>query len=162
MRFRKLTDLRKISGVYAIAFETTDKKYIGSSVDVYKRIQDHLRDLRRGTHHSPLLQNSFNKYGEKDLYFCLMEDCAPDQLKEIEQIFIDCNGTLNANPSAKIGGACPNREALSRATKAAWDSGRMQGRRGKPHSAATKSMMSEARTAYWRKRHEQRTSHKAT
>jgi len=50
-----------ISGVYAIWCNGNQKIYIGSSVDILKRINQHKRELRTGKHHNPILQRSWNK-----------------------------------------------------------------------------------------------------
>lgn len=53
-----------ISGVYAIINRTNGKVYIGSSADVFARLQWHQGFLRRGKHTNPHLQRAWNVYGE--------------------------------------------------------------------------------------------------
>lgn len=63
--------IKKI-GVYKI--EIGGKFYIGSTVSSFKRRWGtHLQEFRKGTHDNPYLQNAFNKYGEGDLKFTIIE-----------------------------------------------------------------------------------------
>jgi group I intron endonuclease len=64
---------KRLSGIYKIRSITNNKEYIGSSVNIYKRFKDHKRLLKRNKHHSHHLQNHFNKYGEDDLEFTIIE-----------------------------------------------------------------------------------------
>jgi len=43
--------------------------YIGSSVDMLKRKNQHLRELRSNKHHSYHLQNAFKECGETNFKF---------------------------------------------------------------------------------------------
>lgn len=52
------------TGVYGILNTATGKWYIGSSIELSKRMGRHLWELRSGRHHSPKLQRSFTKHGE--------------------------------------------------------------------------------------------------
>jgi group I intron endonuclease len=70
---RKRDDARGVSGIYAIRHRETGKLYIGSSLDVGGRWKWHLRDLRAGRHHSPRLQNAWNKHGAEAFDFILVE-----------------------------------------------------------------------------------------
>ncbi|MGM1447547.1 NUMOD3 domain-containing DNA-binding protein [Bacillus cereus group sp. BceL305] len=80
----------KIIGVYAILNLNNGKVYIGSSVDVFKRWGDHTRELERGNHHSPRLQNSWDKHGEDAFSFEIIDDVGDkDRLIKQEQYWID-------------------------------------------------------------------------
>jgi group I intron endonuclease len=78
------------SGIYQIqSIAHPEKCYIGSALVLSKRWRTHLWNLRRGTHHSRALQNHFNKYGEADLVFAILELCLPAFLIPIEQGYLD-------------------------------------------------------------------------
>lgn len=78
-----------MTGVYAIR-NRNGHQYIGSSVEVENRWKAHLRDLRRGTHHSGHLQNAYNKYGESAFAFVVLEVVAnPEDLVVREQFYLD-------------------------------------------------------------------------
>lgn len=77
-------------GVYAILCVPTGKMYIGSSiVDMLWRIGCHIKALGRGTHSSPYLQHSWDKYGRKGFKFCRVESCLPEKCLEREQYWLD-------------------------------------------------------------------------
>lgn len=86
-----------ISGIYKIeSISNPDKIYIGSSIDVRKRIVLHLYKLRLQNHHNPILQNYYNKYGKNDLKFSLILGCSKEELIKNEQFFLDVfNPQLN-------------------------------------------------------------------
>jgi group I intron endonuclease len=75
-------------GVYAIINRHNGKLYIGSSVRIENRWQDHLRLLQEGNHHNYYLQAIFTKYGKDNLEFKIIETCKKDCLKEREQYFM--------------------------------------------------------------------------
>ena len=59
----------KISGIYKIVNTVNGKKYVGSAVDIKRRWQAHKLRLRKNNHHSPKLQNAWNKHGESSFTF---------------------------------------------------------------------------------------------
>jgi group I intron endonuclease len=77
-------------GVYKIQSKIKPfRLYIGSSVNVKIRWQDHRYKLGKQKHSSIILQNHVNKYGIKDLEFKLITSCEKSELIEQEQYFID-------------------------------------------------------------------------
>lgn len=83
--------LRK-SGIYAIKKEDAIV-YVGSSVNMWRRLNEHLSRLRRinpnKQHFNPHLQNSWDKYGEDVFEFVVLEECEVDQLLIREQHYLD-------------------------------------------------------------------------
>lgn len=55
--------LSKSSGIYQIKNLTNNKIYIGSAVNIQRRIYEHQLYLKKGLHHNQHLQRSVNKYG---------------------------------------------------------------------------------------------------
>lgn len=80
--------------IYQIREITTGRVYVGSTVNFPRRKIDHLRLLKRGKHHSYLLQKSWEEHGENDFTFDIIE-MVPSQcdLFDREQHWID---TLHA------------------------------------------------------------------
>jgi len=79
-----------IPGIYKISSKIKpSREYYGSSQDVFGRLKMHLRDLRRGKHHSLKLQYHYNKYGEADLIFQMVLGCDIIDLIKTEQYFLD-------------------------------------------------------------------------
>lgn len=62
-----------MKAIYCITNKITGKRYIGSALNFYSRKRCHLSYLRRGIHHSPYLQRSWNKYKEENFDFIILE-----------------------------------------------------------------------------------------
>lgn len=77
-----------VSGVYRIVNIVTGKSYIGSSVNIRRRIREHFSDLRCGRHQNPYLQSSFCKHGEDSFRFEVVEGCGQDIMQEREVYWI--------------------------------------------------------------------------
>ena len=73
------------SGIYQIHSILTGRVYIGSAVNLKRRKQRHLLDLKDNKHDNPYLQRHYNKYGI-DLQFSVIERCSKEKLIEREQI----------------------------------------------------------------------------
>lgn len=80
---------KKVSGIYCIQNTITEKVYIGSAVNVKHRLLSHKSVLKRNKHHSKHLQNSWNKYGETNFSFYILEEVDKNQLIEREQFYLD-------------------------------------------------------------------------
>lgn len=83
------TNIPRSSGIYKIVCRTTKKVYIGSAVNLRGRKDYHLYHLRRGDHDNRYLQNAWNKYGEADFDFQVIELILVPFLLEREQYWID-------------------------------------------------------------------------
>lgn len=74
MAIENLSRNTRTSGIYRITCLPTSKIYIGSSIDVYKRICTHKFQLRRNKHPNQYLQRAWNKYLEDSFKFELIEE----------------------------------------------------------------------------------------
>lgn len=63
----------KLGGIYSITSKVNGKRYIGSSATINTRWKNHKQDLKDNRHHSDHLQKHYNKYGEDDLLFTVVE-----------------------------------------------------------------------------------------
>lgn len=78
------------SGIYIITNTQSQKIYIGSAVNFFKRFKVHLCTLKKGSHDNNHLQKSFLKYGEDAFEFSdleLVEDL--DSIVKREQFYLD-------------------------------------------------------------------------
>ena len=79
------------------------KFYIGASIDVERRWKEHKSTLRRNAHHSKRMQNAWNKYGEQNFSWEILEECDVDSLSSVEQSWIDktrcCDKNIGFNIS---------------------------------------------------------------
>lgn len=92
-----LEDLNK-NGIYAIVNKITSKFYLGSAASVddclcktgfYYRWVKHLSDLKNNQHHCLHLQRAWNKYGQENFDFKILEFCESDKCIEVEQMYLD-------------------------------------------------------------------------
>lgn len=84
----------KLSGIYKIqSLIKPERCYVGSSINISKRWDVHIKSLRNDKHHSKKLQRHFNKYGESDLQFSILIGCEKTELIKIEQYFIDSHNS---------------------------------------------------------------------
>lgn len=77
-----------ISGIYQIKNLVDGKIYVGSSSIIQKRKTQHYLNLRKGTHPNQKLQNAWNKYGENNFEFSIVEKCEIHDLLYREQFYI--------------------------------------------------------------------------
>lgn len=64
--------------IYKIVNKITEECYVGSALNFYKRKYYHIYDLKNQKHHSPILQNSWNKYGSDVFDFIVIEEIEKD------------------------------------------------------------------------------------
>jgi len=80
----------KESVIYAIINIVDQKLYIGSAVQARRRKQEHLSRLRNGNHCNTHLQGAYNKYGEENFKFVVLNKVSNiKELDKYEQIWID-------------------------------------------------------------------------
>lgn len=63
----------KKSGIYAIVNITNGHKYIGQSLDLAKRKEQHFKDLASNRHANKYLQNAYNLHGKAFFSFTIIE-----------------------------------------------------------------------------------------
>jgi hypothetical protein len=80
------------SGIYQIRCLPTGKIYIGSASNLRTRWGQHRRKLRRGTHHNTYLQAAWDKHGETNFAFTIVELVEKPDLLEAEQGWLDRTG----------------------------------------------------------------------
>lgn len=96
------------SGIYKIINIINNKIYIGSANNFTSRFGVHRYDLRNNKHHNIYLQRSWNKYGEQNFKFEIIENCKNQDLLIREQYYID---TLNPEYNiCKIAGSTKGRK----------------------------------------------------
>ena len=57
--------------VYALKHNQTGRIYVGRTVDLMKRIDNHFHQLRHGKHHVELMQSDFNNLGGDYIVYAL-------------------------------------------------------------------------------------------
>lgn len=137
------------SGLYWIRNLWDGKRYVGSSIDVPRRLRAHRSLLERGVHDNIHLQRAWNRDGVESFVFECVRQVVKRNLREREQRLLDRvvgnKRYYNINPAADVppdrtGQRMP-RDVVRRVTKKI---------RGKPKSEAHKRALSEARKKLWR------------
>ena len=82
-------------GVYRIKNLINGKCYYGSSKNIEKRWSRHKRELNNNTHINCILQRAWDKYGENNFIFEIIEVCAINVLLETEQKYLDLQPDYN-------------------------------------------------------------------
>lgn len=79
---------RNKCGVYIIRNKLNNKFYIGSSKSILKRIQEHRCRFKKNDGINKHIQNAYNKYGESNFEYNVLDICTPDDKYDREQVFL--------------------------------------------------------------------------
>ena len=90
--------------IYQIRNLINNKVYIGQTVDETRRRCNHFFLLRKGIHHSQKLQRAYNKYGESNFVFEVLEECEKSQLNDKEKWWIANKDSYNSGYNCNEGG----------------------------------------------------------
>lgn len=98
------SSIKDIYGVYRIVNNLNCKIYIGSSIHVNKRLDEHKNTLNNNCHHNRHLQRAWNKYGEENFSFEIVEilDSDVDILRQREQYWMDYYKSYDLNVGYNI------------------------------------------------------------
>jgi group I intron endonuclease len=148
-------DTGKISGIYKIVNKVNSKYYVGSSNNILKRWNNHKSNLRRKIHKSPHLQSAWNKYGELNFDFIIVENCDIDKLLIIEQKYLDvsilekniCYNTLYMaeRPMTGIKHSDKTKNKISKSVNNYYQKGYSSWNKGKCLSQTHRDKISETR-----------------
>ena len=92
-------DTKTSVGIYKIINKINGKYYVGSSKNIddnFGRWYKHKYYLNKNKHHNSHLQNSWNKCGENNFEWTIVELCEESDLLKIEQKYLD-EAKLNKN-----------------------------------------------------------------
>lgn len=141
----------RICGIYCIENTVNHKRYIGQSVDIYKRWQTHRYLLNANKHDNDYLQKAWNKYGEDNFIFSILELCNKGELSQTETKYINIYQTLSEDYGYNLQSGGASQYCLSDATKQKISqalTGKMAGknnpRYGKPVSDETREKIRQA------------------
>lgn len=105
LEFRKYNN---VAGIYMFRNKINDKKYIGQSVNLYKRLRDHLSRIKRGESNK-VLYRAIYKYGLENFEITILSTFRPhDQLRQnlnlAEKIYIQFFDTYKNGYNSTLGG----------------------------------------------------------
>ena len=92
------------SGIYAIVNLINGKRYVGQTYDLHHRWIRHKSYLKNNTNHNRHLQAAWNKYGEENFKYEVLEKCDFDLLDEREIYWINYYDCLNNGYNFSEGG----------------------------------------------------------
>ena len=141
-----------MTGIYYIRNKINDKMYIGQSTNIDARWSHHKTDLRNNNHHNHHLQYAWNKYGEDNFEFNVIQECNIDELDSKEMYYIKKYKTFTDGYNLDQGGAGirgykhteESKKKMSENSKGKF-CGEDSPHWGKPKSEETKKKISEAR-----------------
>ena len=77
-------------GVYCFLNLCNGKRYVGQSINIRRRYNSHKYELKNGKHHNQHLQRAWNKYGNKNFKYIILEICRDEEHAiEREQYWAD-------------------------------------------------------------------------
>jgi group I intron endonuclease len=82
-------------GVYKITNGCNLKCYIGSSKYLPYRWYRHKTELRKNNHCNQHLQRAWDKYGEENFYFTILQECEEEVLADCESHWMQQYDSLN-------------------------------------------------------------------
>jgi group I intron endonuclease len=104
MKFIEMNKYKNKMGIYKITTLHNGKIYIGKTEDRFiERYWNHYWHLKSGSHYNGYLQNVFNKYGDFDFEFSVIEECDYD-IMEREIYYIDLYQCMSDGYNMTVGG----------------------------------------------------------
>lgn len=120
-----MADKIKTPVIYKITNLITNKFYIGSTNNFHLRKYSHLNHLRKNKHCNKILQNSWNKHGETNFTFEIIEHTTQSNLMILEQYYLDLYKPYNNDVGYNISKlAIPNNFGVKHITnQIPWNKG---------------------------------------
>lgn len=87
-------EFKQQPGIYKITCLVSGKVYVGSSINISKRVTVHKENLKKNKHHNPHLQYAYNKHEAENFKFEAIEYCDESELMNNEEKWInyyECN-----------------------------------------------------------------------
>lgn len=136
-----------VSGIYKIVCNANDRYYYGASRNVAKRLKSHRRLLKIGTHANPMLQSSWNKYGESFFTMQLVELVETDRLFMVEDIYLQEHVGAPKCMNIRHSGYTPNKKPSSQVSRERMSQAALGNKShlGHRHSEETKAKLREVR-----------------
>lgn len=100
--------------IYSITNKTNNKKYIGKTIDLKHRWNNHIYDLSNNKHHSCKLQNAWLKYGQNNFQFDIVEEVDEINLNDREKYWIQYYDTYLNGYNETFGGDGCGHEVLQK------------------------------------------------
>lgn len=107
MAVKHIKDFKGKSGVYLWTHRLTSRQYVGSSADLFKRLQDYFQRSQlqmQAKNSNSLICKTILKYGISKFSLSIQETNSPESFLELEQLYLDkylliFNMRRNATPA---------------------------------------------------------------
>jgi len=145
----------KVCGIYLIRNKINGKCYVGQSIDIEKRFNQHKKLTGSG-----YIKNAIVKYGIDNFYYSILEECERDLLNERECVWIQELNTIvpNGYNLTSGGGQGTFVSEETRGKQSAASKGRFDGEDnpfyGRKHTEETKQMIGRANSGRVRSKEE--------
>lgn len=101
-------------GIYKIVCSTNEYFYIGSSINIQRRWWQHISTLRKNKHINPVVQSTYNKYGESTFSIEVLELVDDiNSLTDIETSYLIKNISIKECMNISCDATAPMRGRLS-------------------------------------------------
>lgn len=84
-------------GIYCIKNKVNNKVYIGQSKNIKRRWRTHRYNLNKNQHTNNHLQCAWNIYGKDSFEFIVLQECAIDELDDLERDYIAKYNAMDQN-----------------------------------------------------------------
>lgn len=116
-------------GIYIITNIINGHRYIGSAKNLYKRLYDHKWELNKNKHTNNYLQNAWNKYGEDNFEYGILEYCEENIRLNRETYYVDIikpeYNLRGVNTEAILDHTKETKEKISNSIKQCYVSGKL-------------------------------------
>lgn len=85
----------KTSGIYCFVNQINNKKYVGQSIDLNRRLKEHWNHC--GIAHNSAIDLALEKYGHEIFTTEILELCKPEELNDREAYWIETLNTISPN-----------------------------------------------------------------
>lgn len=139
-------------GIYKCTCLSNSRSYIGQTRFLMRRKNDHIRELRNNRHSNRHFQNAWNKYGEENFTWKVIEYCSVELLDEREIYWIEYYDSFKSGFNLTTGGSngCKYSEESRRKhrEKMLGEKNPMYGKTGKLNPAYGRNMSGENSPSY--------------
>ena len=144
-----MSENTKISGIYLIRNMINGKCYVGSSINIATRWDNHRYHLRTGTHRNIHLQRAWNEYTEAAFEFTVIEPCIEAVLLIREDVWMTYHHSTDRAFGYNLATAERHMHAVETKAKMA---AAHTGKPSHPQSQETRAKQAAASKAMWAKR----------
>lgn len=148
MKFINQEQYKDNYGIYGIVNKVNGKTYVGQTGERFlRRYWHHQWKLRKNSHDNSYLQKAWNKYGEENFDYIVLEIVTNvNLLDELEIKYIDQYKQKNKSYNMLLGGGCRRGFPISENAKKTIGEKNRQHMLGTKHSEETKKKMSQTRS----------------